>query len=156
MKREYQVKGCIEEDCEVRAAEAGEEAQFWSVYKRDAGRMEWAWVADFDHEADARRLVAVRESVTGRMGESAAEVLSAEGLAHIRSAFNLASLLSMLAVCEAETIPFDEFLELITRAMAEQEEGMRLIHVAALRLEGESGKLVNDFIARVTARGGEA
>ena len=156
MKREYQVKGCIEEDCEVRAAEAGEEAQFWSVYKRDAGRVEWAWVADFDHEADARRLVAVRESVTGRTGESAAEVLTVEGLAHIRSAFNLASLLSMLAVCEAETIPFDEFLELITRAMAEQGEGLRLVYDAAHQVKDEKATLAKALAAQVTTRGGEA
>lgn len=61
MKREYQyqVRGCIEEDCGVRAAEAGEEAQFWRVYKRDAGSVEWEWLFDSNEEVAAREMLAM-------------------------------------------------------------------------------------------------
>ena len=54
MKREYQVKGCIEE-CEghVRWAGEGETPQFWGLYQLEDDGICWKWLADFDSEEDA-------------------------------------------------------------------------------------------------------
>ena len=54
MKREYQVKGCIEECAgHVRWAGAGEDAQFWGLYQLEDDGICWKWLADFDSEGDA-------------------------------------------------------------------------------------------------------
>lgn len=62
MKREYQVKGCIEEDGGVRWAEEGEQAQFWGLYQLEDDGICWKWRADFDSEEAARAALASAEA----------------------------------------------------------------------------------------------
>ena len=69
MKREYQVKGCIEE-CEgnVCWAGEGETPQFWGLYQLEDDGICWKWLADFESEEDAREAMAKQEAgkkVTG-------------------------------------------------------------------------------------------
>ena len=160
MKRESQVKGCIEE-CEgyVRRAGEGEMPQFWGLYQLEDDGICWKWLADFESEETAQQVMKIREGIAdkmeGKMAKKITDVLAPDGMAYLRAVFEVMHALCVMAVREADTISFDEFFALFTQAIVEQEEGIRLIHVAALRLEGESGKLVNDFIARGTARGGE-
>lgn len=61
MKREYQVKGCIEE-CEghVRWAGEGETPQFWGLYQLEDDGICWKWLADFDTQAEAKAYVGGR------------------------------------------------------------------------------------------------
>lgn len=156
MKREYQVKGCIEEDCEVRWAGEGETPQFWGLYQLEDDGICWKWLADFESEETARQVMKIREGITGKAGKKITDVLAPDGMAHLRAVFEVTHALCAMAVREADAISFDEFFALITQAIVEQEEGMRLVHVAALRLEGEAGKLVKGFIALADMLGGEA
>ena len=57
MKREYQVKGCIEE-CEGHVRWAGEDAQFWGLYQLENDGICWKWLADFDSVEDAHAALA--------------------------------------------------------------------------------------------------
>ena len=156
MKREYQVKGCIEEDGGVRWAVEGETPQFWELYQLEDDGICWKWLADFESEETARQVMKIREGITGKTGKKITDVLAPDGMAYLRAVFEVTHALCVMAVREADTISFDEFFALITQAIVEQEEGMRLIHVAAHRLEGGGGKLVKGFIARADMLGGEA
>jgi len=161
MKREYQVKGCIEE-CEghVRWAGEGETPQFWGLYQLEDDGICWKWLADFESEKTARQVMKIREGIAdkmeGKMAKKITDVLAPDGMAYLRAVFEVTHALCAMAVREADTISFDEFFALITQAIVEQEEGMRLVHVAALRLEGEAGKQVKGFIALARMLGGEA